>query len=90
MQAISRGGGDCATKFGALCAHFVDMGAPVKNQMKNGLSKIFDFLGHTIDVSDQTVFILKDSGIYDEEGKKTNVSYSLTASHIHSLKIGRE
>ena len=41
--------------------------------MENGISKIFDFWGHTIDVSDQAVFTLKDSGLDDEEGKKNNV-----------------
>ena len=52
VQAISRGGGDCATKVGALCDRFVDMGSPVKNQVENGLSKLFDFRGQTIDTSD--------------------------------------
>ena len=33
VQAISIGVGDCATNVGALCARFVDMGAPVKNQV---------------------------------------------------------
>ena len=33
VQAISRGGGDCDTKVGALCVFFVDMGAPVKTQV---------------------------------------------------------
>ena len=55
------------------------MGAPAKTQVENGISKIFDLRGQTIDVSDQAVFILKDSGIHDEEGKKTNVSDPLTA-----------
>ena len=53
VQAISRGGGDCATNVGALCARFVDMGAPVKPQVENGLSKLFDFRGNTIYVSYQ-------------------------------------
>ena len=55
------------------------MGAPVKIQVENGLCKLFDLRGQTIDVSDQAVFILKDSGIHEEEGKKTNVSNPLTA-----------
>ena len=59
-RTISRGGGDCATKFGALFACFVDMGSPVKTQVENGFSKLFDLGGETIDVSDQAVFILKD------------------------------
>ena len=78
MQAISRGGGDCATKIGALCSLFVDMGSLVKTKVENVLSNISDFRGHTIDVSDQAVFILKDSGLHDEEGKKTNISDPLT------------
>ena len=69
MQAISRGGGDWATNDGALSARFVDTGSPVKTQVKSGISKIFDFRGHSIDVSDQSVLIFKDSGIHDEEGK---------------------
>ena len=52
LHAISRGGGDCATKVGALCDHFVDIGSLVTNQVKNGLSKIFDFQFQTIYVFD--------------------------------------
>ena len=52
LQAISRGCGGYATKLGAICARFVDMGALVKTHVENGLSKIFDFWVHTIDVSD--------------------------------------
>ena len=33
VQAISRGGGDCATKAGALYTSFSDMGSPVKTQV---------------------------------------------------------
>ena len=47
--------------------------------MENGLSKLFNFRGQTIDVSDQDVFILKDSVLHDEEVKKTNVSDLFTA-----------
>ena len=64
VQAISRVGEDCATKVGALCAHFVDMGALVTTQVENLLSKLFDFRGHNIDVSDQAVFIFKDQGLH--------------------------
>ena len=67
-----------------MCARFVDMGAPVKIQVKNGFSKLFNFRGHTIDVSYQAVFILKDSGLRDEEGNKKNVSDPLTASQRRS------
>ena len=66
VQAISRVGGDCDTKVGSLCARFVDMGSPVKTQVENGLSELFDFQGQTIDVPYQAVFILKDSGLHDE------------------------
>ena len=66
VQAISGGGGDCATKVGALCARFVQMVTPVKNQLESGLSKLFNFRGQTIDTSDQAVFTSKDSGLHDE------------------------
>ena len=66
MKAISRGGGDCLTKVGALCARFFDMGPPVKTHVENGLSNIFDFRGHTIDTSNEDVFTLKDTDIHDE------------------------
>ena len=49
-----------------MCAFFVDMVAPVKTQVENGLSKLFDFWGQTIDTSDQAVFTLNDSGLHDE------------------------
>ena len=84
VQAISTGGGDCATKVGSLCDHFVDMVAPVKIQVENGLNKLFYLRGQTIDVSYQAVFILKDSGLRDEEVNKKNVSDPLTASQRRS------
>ena len=56
------------------------MVTPVKTQVENGLSKIFNFRGQNINVSDRAVFILKDLGLHDEEGKKTNVSDPLTAA----------
>ena len=34
----------------------------VKTQVENGLCKLFDVLGQTIDVSDQAVFVLNYSG----------------------------
>ena len=83
-QAISRVGRDCNTKVGELCSRFVDMGSPVETQVENGISKIFDLLGHTIDVYNQSIFILKDSGLHDEEGKKTNISNLLTADQRRS------
>ena len=70
VQSISRGGGDCATNVGSVCAIFFDIGAPVKTQVENGLSKLFHFRGWTIDVSDQVIFILQDSGLQNEEEKK--------------------
>ena len=33
VQEISKGGGDCATKVGSLCACFVDIVSPVKNKV---------------------------------------------------------
>ena len=60
VQAISRRGGDCAKKVGSLCARFVDMGSPVKTKVENRLSNLFDFRGQTIDMSNKTVFTLKD------------------------------
>ena len=84
MQAISRGGGDCATRSEALCAHFVNMGELFKTQLENGLSKLFDYWGQTIAVSKQVVFILKNSGIRDEEEKKSNVRDPLTESQRRS------
>ena len=55
------------------------MGAPVKNQAENGICKLFNLREHTFDVYDQYFFILKDSGINDEEGKKTNAGNPLTS-----------
>ena len=42
------------------------MGAPVNTLVENGLSKLFDFRGKIIDVSDKSIFILKDLGLHDE------------------------
>ena len=55
MHTISSIEGYCATKVVSLCDHFVDIGAPVKTEVKNGLSKIFNLRGHNIDVSDQAI-----------------------------------
>ena len=65
VQAISRGGEDCATKVVSICARFVDMLSLVKTQVENGLCKIFDLQDQTIDVSDQAVLFLNDSGIHN-------------------------
>ena len=56
----------------------------MKNQVENGLSKLFNFRVQTIDMSDQDVFTLKDSGLHDEEGKKINISDRITASQRQS------
>ena len=56
VQAISRGGGDCATKVGALCTHFVEMEVREKTQVEIGSSKLFNSQGQTIDTSDQSIF----------------------------------
>ena len=59
---------------------FFDMGSPVKTQVENGLSTLFDFRGQTINTSDQAVFTLNDSGRHDDDGKKINISEPLTAA----------
>ena len=84
VQDISREGGDFATKVGALCARFVDTAAPVKTQVENGLSKLFNFRCQKIDVSDQSILTLKHLGLHDEERKKTNISDPLTADQRRS------
>ena len=66
VQAISRGGGDCSIKVGAMCDCFVDMGAPVRPQVGNGLTKLFNFRGRKIVVPDQAVFTLIDSSLHDK------------------------
>ena len=48
--------------------------------MENGLSKIFDLWGRNIDVSDQAIFILKESSIRDEEGKKIDIGDLITST----------
>ena len=70
VQDISIWGGECSKTVVSLCAHFVDTVAPVKIKAENGISKSLDFWGKTIDVYDQEVFTLKDSGFHDEEVKK--------------------
>ena len=65
-------------------ACFVDIGALVKTQLENGLSKLFDFRGQTIYVSDQAVFVINNSSLRDEEGKKINVNELLTAAQRQS------
>ena len=49
------------------------MGFPEKNQVENGLNKLFNFWGQPIHMSDQAVFTLKYLGFHDEQGKKTNI-----------------
>ena len=67
VQAIQREEGDCVTNVVSLCDCFVDMGAPLKTQVGNWLSKILGFQGQNIDVSDQAVFTLKDPSFHDKE-----------------------
>ena len=50
MKAISGGWGDCATKVETMCDCFVDMRAPVKTQVENGLNKLLDLWGYNIDL----------------------------------------
>ena len=87
VQDIARGGGDFFTKVEALCAGFVDMGDPVKTQVENWISKIFDFWGHIIDVYDQDILILNDQGIHYEERKKNNVSDHPTVGQRRSIRF---
>ena len=79
VQAFSRGEIYCATKVGTLCARFVDIGAPYKTPVENGLSKLLYFRGQTIDVSDQAFFTLNYFILRDEEEKEIHVSDLLTA-----------
>ena len=51
------------------------MGSLDKTQVENGLRKLFNFRSQTIDVSDQAVFVLKDSVIHDEEEKKNKCKW---------------
>ena len=60
------------------------MGAQVKTQVVNGLIRLFNFRGQGIDVYDQAVFTLNNSGTNDEEGKKTNVSNPLSENQSRS------
>ena len=60
------------------------MRAPVKTQVENGLSMIFYFQGHTIDMSDQAIFTLKDLGLNDEKGNEINIRNPLTATQRQS------
>ena len=80
VQAISRGGRECATKVRSPCTRLFDMVSQVKTQMENDMSNRFDFWGQTIDTSNQAVFTLKNYGIHDEEVKKINISDPLTES----------
>ena len=63
---------------------FKYIGALVKTQVKNGLSKLFNLRGHNFDVSYQAVFTLEDSDLHDEQGKKINASDPLTATQRRS------
>ena len=62
VHAISKGVGYCATKAGSLCGSFVYMGYLFRTQVQNGLSKLFDFRGQNIDVSDKSFQNLKVFG----------------------------
>ena len=80
VQEISKVEGDCTTKVRYLCESFLDIGVTAKSQVGNGLSKIFDFLDQTIDVSDQAFFTLKYSGLHEKEGNKISISNLLIAT----------
>ena len=67
-----------------MCARLVDVEAPVKTKVEIFLIKLFNLQARTIDMSDQDVFTLKDSGLHDEEGKEIITSNPLTAAHRQS------
>ena len=52
----------------------------METQLENGLIRVLNFRGHTIDVSNQYVFTSKDSGLHDQEGKKFKKSDPLTTT----------
>ena len=66
---------------------FFYMVAPMKSQVENGLCKIFEFWGQTIDVSDQAMFTLKYSVFHDEEGKKIDVSNPIIVAQRRSSRF---
>ena len=55
-----------------MCLFFY-MVSPVKTQMENGLNKLFNLRGQTIDVPGQAVFTLKASVLHDEEVNKIKI-----------------
>ena len=55
-------------------------GIPSKTKVVNGLSDLFDLQGQTIDMSDQSVFTLKDSGNHDKRGGEINIINQLTST----------
>ena len=48
------------------------------------LCNLSNLQGQTIDMSDQSIFNLKELGIHDEEGNNINISDPLTASQRRS------
>ena len=86
-QAIIRRGQDCATKVGALCARFVDIVDPVKTHVKNGLNKIFDLQGQSIDVSDQDLFVLTHESLHEKEGRKTTIGDPLSEGQRQTHRL---
>ena len=57
----------------------------MKTHVENGLIKLFNLRGQTIDMSDQAVFTLKFSGLPDEEGNKSNINDLLAATPRQSV-----
>ena len=55
----------------------------IKTQVENGLSALFSLRVQIIDMSGQANFTLKDSGLHDEEGKKTSISDLLAVGQRH-------
>ena len=73
----------CHKGWSSVCPIYY-MTAPGKTQVENRLRKFFNFQDQTTYISDQAVFTLKDSGLYDEEGDKVNTSDPITESQRRS------
>ena len=56
------------------------MKTPGEKLGENGMNKIFDLRGQSINVSDQASDTLKDLGIHNKEGKIINISNLLTVT----------
>ena len=84
VQAISIGGGDCATNFGDLCACFFIWEPRLKSRCKMVSLRSFVSEGRPLMCLNEPFFTLKDLVIHYEEGNKTNVRKLLTAGQRQS------